>query len=54
MVVRQFFRETGSDDRDLDLIFLELVIADSTKDDLGLWIDGLGDDFGGVLDLEHC
>lgn len=47
------FWETCGNDGDLDLVFLELVVADRTEYDLGFWVDGLSDDFGGVLDLEH-
>ena len=54
LLVENALGEAGGDDGDLDLVLLELVVAHGSEDDLGFGVDGLGDDLGGVLDLEHC
>ncbi len=46
--------EARRDDRDAHLALLERFVGDRAEDDLRVRIDGLGDDGGRILDLEHA
>ena len=43
----------GGNHRNFNLPFFQAFILHRPKNNLGLAVNGLGDDFGGILDLEH-